>query len=97
MPAAQPLPTPSERSEVSSAPMALGKRVRLARLFAHPSRRLCSVAVDHWFGYRARGAAVDLVDLPRTLAALVPARPSGVTMSRARRWAAGDPTPARCR
>jgi class I fructose-bisphosphate aldolase len=62
--------------------MSLGKTVRLNRLFSHPSSRLCSVAVDHWFGYRSQGAAIDLVDLPRTLASLMPAGPSAVTMSK---------------
>lgn len=62
--------------------MSLGKHVRLNRLFAHPTRRLCSVAVDHWFGYRSAGASLDLVDLPRTLAQVMPAGPSAVTMSK---------------
>lgn len=62
--------------------MSLGKTIRLNRLFSHPSRRLCSVAVDHWFGYRASGGAAGLIDLPATLAKLVPGKPSAVTMSK---------------
>jgi class I fructose-bisphosphate aldolase len=62
--------------------MSLGKQIRLSRLFAHPSRRLCSIAVDHWFGYRSKGAVIDLVDIPRTLAKVMPAKPSAVTMSK---------------
>ena len=31
--------------------MNIGKRIRLNRIFAHPSGRLCSVAVDHFIGY----------------------------------------------
>ena len=38
--------------------MNLGKLIRLNRLFAHPSNRLCSVAVDHFIGY---GRACPLV------------------------------------
>ncbi len=62
--------------------MSLGKSIRLNRLFAHPSGRLCSIAVDHWFGYRSRGEASDLRNLPGTLAQVVPARPGAVTMSK---------------
>ena len=31
--------------------MNIGKLIRLNRLFAHPLRRFCSVAVDHFIGY----------------------------------------------
>jgi DhnA family fructose-bisphosphate aldolase class Ia len=31
--------------------MAIGKLIRLNRLFADPSGRLCSIAVDHLMGY----------------------------------------------
>jgi class I fructose-bisphosphate aldolase len=73
--------------------MSLGKTIRLNRLFAHASRRLCSVAVDHWFGYRPRGtvqqsgrllngAPIDLSDLPGTLAKVMPGGPSAVTMTK---------------
>ena len=32
-------------------PVALGKQIRLNRLFSHPCGRLCSIAVDHFAGY----------------------------------------------
>ena len=59
--------------------MTLGKRVRLSRLFAHPSGRFCSVAVDHFIGYQA-GLPEGLRDLPETLRAVVAGRPDAVTM-----------------
>jgi len=68
---------------VTSGPSyALGKRSRLNRLFDPSSRRLCSIAVDHWFGYRAAGREPGLQDLPATLATLMPGRPSAVTMTK---------------
>jgi fructose-bisphosphate aldolase, class I len=57
----------------------LGKLVRLNRLFAHPSGRLCSVAVDHFIGYGA-GLAPGLRHIANTLAAVVAGRPDAVTM-----------------
>lgn len=62
--------------------MGLGTTIRLNRLFAHPSGRLCSVAIDHWFAYRGADEQTSLVDLPRTLAQVMPARPSAVTMTK---------------
>ena len=59
--------------------MNLGKRVRLNRIFAHPSGRLCSVAVDHFIGYQA-GLPEGLRDLPAALRLLVEAGPDAVTM-----------------
>ncbi|MBI4027378.1 MAG: aldolase [Verrucomicrobia bacterium] len=59
--------------------MNLGKRVRLNRLFAHPSGRFCSVAVDHFIGYQA-GLPEGLRDLPAALRAIVAAGPDAVTM-----------------
>jgi class I fructose-bisphosphate aldolase len=58
-----------------------GKLVRLNRLFAHPSGRLCSVAVDHFMGYSA-GLPPGLHRMRSTLAAVVAARPDAVTMQR---------------
>jgi class I fructose-bisphosphate aldolase len=62
--------------------MDLGTAVRLHRLFAHPSGRFCSVAIDHWFGYQGADGQAGLTDLPRTLAQVMPARPSAVTMTK---------------
>lgn len=59
--------------------MNLGKRIRLNRLFAHPSGRLCSVAVDHLMGYDHEMPA-GLRRIKSTLKAVVEARPDAVTM-----------------
>jgi len=59
--------------------MNLGKQVRFNRLFAHPSGRLCSVAVDHFIGYQA-GLPDGLRDLPATLRTIVAAGPDAITM-----------------
>jgi len=59
--------------------MNLGKLVRLNRLFAHPSGRFCSVAVDHYIGY-SDGLPDGLRHMKETLAAVAPARPSALTM-----------------
>jgi class I fructose-bisphosphate aldolase len=61
--------------------MGLGKAIRLARLFGHPSGRFCSVAVDHFAGYQA-GLPEGLRDIRSTLAALVAGKPDAVTMHR---------------
>jgi class I fructose-bisphosphate aldolase len=57
----------------------LGKLIRLNRLFAHPSGRLCSVAVDHLLGY-AQDMPPGLRHIRPTLAAVMAARPDAVTM-----------------
>jgi class I fructose-bisphosphate aldolase len=59
--------------------MNTGKLVRLNRIFAHPSGRLCSVAVDHFIGYNA-GLPAGLRHLRPTLAAIVEGQPDAVTM-----------------
>jgi class I fructose-bisphosphate aldolase len=59
--------------------MGLGKEIRLKRLFAHSSGRLCSIAVDHFVGYQ-EGMPEGLRDLPATLAKIVAGRPDAVTM-----------------
>jgi class I fructose-bisphosphate aldolase len=61
--------------------MAIGKQIRLNRLFAHPSGRFCSVAVDHFVGY-AHGMPEGLIDLRKALSAIVAARPCAVTMQK---------------
>ena len=59
--------------------MDLAKRIRLNRIFAHPSGRLCSVAVDHCIGYQ-RGLPTGLVNVPATIAQLVRGKPDAITM-----------------
>ena len=59
--------------------MGLGKQVRLNRLFAHASGRLCSVAVDHFIGYQ-EGLPAGLVNLPATIADIVAGAPDAITM-----------------
>jgi fructose-bisphosphate aldolase, class I len=57
----------------------IGKRIRMNRLFADPSGRLCSIAVDHFIGY-GQGLPVGLRHMKPTLASIVAARPDAVTM-----------------
>jgi class I fructose-bisphosphate aldolase len=59
--------------------MDLAKRIRLNRIFSHPSGRLCSVAVDHLIGYQ-KGLPTGLTNVPETLARLVAGRPDAITM-----------------
>jgi fructose-bisphosphate aldolase, class I len=59
--------------------MNLAKRIRLNRIFAHPSKRLCSVAVDHFVGYQ-RGLPAGLVNLPQTIQKIVEGKPDAITM-----------------
>jgi DhnA family fructose-bisphosphate aldolase class Ia len=62
--------------------MNIGKRIRLNRLFAHPSGRLCSVAVDHFIGYGKLTPGGGLSDLPGALQKIVAGLPGAVTMSK---------------
>ncbi len=59
--------------------MHLAKLTRLNRIFAHPSKRLCSVAVDHFIGYQ-RGLPHGLVNLPQTMKKIVEGKPDAITM-----------------
>jgi len=59
--------------------MNTGKRVRLNRLFSHPTGRFCSVAVDHFLGY-SQGLPRGLRRMLPTLAAIAEGRPDAVTM-----------------
>ncbi len=59
--------------------MHIGKLIRMNRLFAHPSGRLCSIAVDHFIGY-ADGLPPGLRQIKSALADIVAARPDAVTM-----------------
>jgi fructose-bisphosphate aldolase, class I len=57
----------------------IGKLIRLNRLFAHPSGRFCSIAVDHFISYGA-GLPPGLRRIQPTLAAIVAAQPDAITM-----------------
>ena len=59
--------------------MDLAKAIRLNRIFAHSSRRLCSVAVDHFIGYQ-KGLPRGLVNLPQALRKIVAGQPDAITM-----------------
>jgi fructose-bisphosphate aldolase, class I len=59
--------------------MDLAKQIRLNRIFAHPSGRLCSVAVDHFVGYQ-QGLPPGLTHVPQTIARLVAGKPDAITM-----------------
>ena len=57
----------------------LAKSIRLNRIFAHPSQRLCSVAVDHFVGYQ-KGLPAGLANVPETIRKLVEGKPDAITM-----------------
>ena len=59
--------------------MGVGKQIRLNRLFAHPSGRMCSLAVDHYCAYQ-RGLPHGLRNIPAVLAQLVDVGPDAITM-----------------
>lgn len=59
--------------------MNLCKRIRLQRIFAHSTGRLCSVAIDHFMGYQA-GLPTGLRNLPSIVKQLAAARPDAFTM-----------------
>lgn len=75
--------------------MGLGKQIRLKRLFAHPSGRLCSVAVDHFLNYTADHLPEGIRDLPTTLAAVVEGKPDAVTMHKGAALSCWPPHAAR--
>lgn len=70
--------------------MGIGKKIRLNRLFSHPSGRLCSIAVDHFIGY-GEGLPEGLRRIRRTLAAIVEGCPDAVTMHRGIATSAWEP------
>ena len=70
--------------------MNIGKRIRMNRLFAHPSGRFCSVAVDHFIGYGA-GLPPGLRRIKPTLAALAAAQPDAITMHKGIALSAWEP------
>ena len=59
--------------------MDLAKRIRINRIFAHASGRLCSVAIDHFMGYQ-QGLPTGLVNVPEAIDKLMPAHPDAITM-----------------
>jgi fructose-bisphosphate aldolase, class I len=59
--------------------MNVGKLIRINRIFAHPSKQLCSVAVDHFINY-GHGLPEGLRHVARTLAEVVAAEPDAVTI-----------------
>ncbi len=59
--------------------MDIAKLVRLNRIFSHPSKRLCSVAVDHFIGYQ-KGLPHGLTNLPEALRKIAAGRPDAITM-----------------
>jgi len=59
--------------------MDLAKQIRLNRIFSHSSKRLCSVAVDHFIGYQ-RGLSQGLVNVPEAIKKLVAGKPDAITM-----------------
>ena len=61
--------------------MDLAKQVRLNRLFAHPSKRLCSVAVDHFVGYQKK-LPPGLHSLPEAIRKLAAGKPDAMTMNK---------------
>ena len=71
-------------------PMDLAKRIRLNRIFSHPSQRLCSVAVDHFVGYQ-KGLPEGLVNVPDTIRRLVAGRPDAITMLKGMAKSAWEP------
>lgn len=71
--------------------MNIGKRIRLNRIFAHPSGRICSVAVDHFIGYGRLSDGGGLSNLPAALGRVVEGMPSAVTMQKGTAIQAWEP------
>jgi len=59
----------------------LGKRIRLKRIFGHPSGRILSVAVDHLINY-STGLPPALRAMEHTLRECVRGRPNALTMNK---------------
>jgi len=70
--------------------MDLAKRVRLNRIFSHPSGRLCSVAVDHFIGYQ-KGLPAGLINVPEAVRKLAEGKPDAVTMLKGMAKSAWEP------
>jgi len=61
--------------------LSLGKKVRLNRLFADPSGKMCAVAIDHFVAYHL-GMPEGLRNLPRVVASVVAGEPDAITMTK---------------
>jgi class I fructose-bisphosphate aldolase len=70
--------------------MDLAKRIRINRIFGHPSKRLCSVAVDHLVGYQ-KGLPQGLRNVPETLRKLAEGKPDAVTLLKGMAKSAWEP------
>ncbi len=62
--------------------MNLGKQIRLNRIFAHPTGRLCAVAADHFFTYGFKTLPDGLREIARTLDQVVAGQPDSVTLQK---------------
>lgn len=79
----------SQKSITLPGIMNIGKQIRLNRVFAHPSGRLCSVAVDHFMNY-GHDLPPGLRHIQCTLEKIMQGRPDAVTMHKgiaAHAWA----------
>lgn len=61
--------------------MGLGTKIRLARVFSHPSARLFGLAVDHFASYGNFPPGTGLSDLRGTLGQLMAVGPDSVTIN----------------
>jgi len=62
--------------------MGIGKQTRLNRLFAHPSGRMCSVAMDHFINYGTGVLPPGLRETASTLAEVARGGPDALTIHR---------------
>jgi fructose-bisphosphate aldolase, class I len=62
--------------------LGIGKSIRLGRLFAHPSGRLCSIAVDHFINYTKGKLPEGLRHIGPVLEKIVAGGPDAITMHR---------------
>lgn len=60
---------------------ALGKQVRLNRIFSHPSRRILAIAADHMINYPI-GMPEGLRHIEATVAKIAEGRPSSITLNK---------------
>src|SRR5258707_14065672 len=75
--------------------MNIEKKIRLNRLFSHPSGRLCSVAIDHFIGYGKLTPGGGLSNLPAALKKVVAGMPGAVTMSKGTAMNCWEPYPGK--
>ncbi|MBN1419655.1 MAG: aldolase [Planctomycetes bacterium] len=62
--------------------MGIGKQIRINRLFAHPSGRMCSVAMDHFINYGTGILPPGLRETASTLAEVIRGGPDAMTIHR---------------